>query len=64
MEIIQICAWCQQEGQGKSHAQKAENPLEQVSHGICRYHARRLRNSYRRSHTASHLRPLAASCHS
>lgn len=64
MNVIMICAWCQQEDQGKIHAQKPESTLEQISHGICQYHARRLRNSYRRSHTASRFHPLAASRHS
>ncbi len=64
MEMIQICAWCQKEDPGKIQSQKPENPLEQVSHGICRYHARHLRSSYRRSHTASRLHPLAASSRS
>ncbi len=47
--MIQICAWCEQEDQRNIPTQNAENPLEQVSHGICRDHARRLRNGLRRN---------------
>ncbi len=64
MEMMQICAWCAQENPRNIQLQKPENPLKQVSHGICQDHARRLRNSYRRSHTSSRLLPLTASCHS
>ncbi len=56
--MIQICAWCQQEDQGKIQAQKEKNPLEQISHGICRDHARSLRNGYHRTNATSPLRPL------
>lgn len=47
--MIQICAWCQHEGQREIHEQIAESKLEQISHGICQDHARHLRRTYRRS---------------
>ncbi|MDH5586997.1 MAG: hypothetical protein OEZ05_10245 [Nitrospirota bacterium] len=47
--MIQICAWCQQEGLQDVHRQMSERPLAKISHGICPDHARRLRHSYRPS---------------
>jgi len=47
--MIQICAWCQQEGSQDVQGQIANRPLAKISHGICRNHALNLRHTYRRS---------------
>ncbi len=47
--MIKICAWCEQEDQRDIQAQRLESSSEQISHGICHNHARRLRHSYRSS---------------
>ena len=46
--MIQVCAWCEQEGRHNILTQKSEYSLGQVSHGICPTHALRLRHGYRR----------------
>lgn len=62
--MIKICAWCEQEDQRDVQAQRSANSSEQISHGICRNHARRLRHSYlsslhRQSTAHSSYRPMA-----
>ncbi len=47
--MIQICAWCQQEGSQDVHKRMSKRPLAKVSHGICRTHALSLRHSFRPS---------------
>jgi|GEM_PF-2924700 len=47
--MIRICAWCQQEGKLGVLEATGEGSDTQQSHGICPYHVRRLRHTYRRS---------------
>ncbi len=47
--MIQICAWCEQEGQQDIYEKMAGRLPGQISHGICRNHALRLRHGYRRT---------------
>jgi len=50
--MIQICAWCQQEGKlgvlGVLESTGEDSDTQQ-SHGICPYHVLRLKRTYRRS---------------
>jgi hypothetical protein len=49
VDMIVICAWCQQEGNGRILEATGEKADERQSHGICQYHSLRLRHDYRRS---------------
>ncbi len=49
VDMIVICAWCQQEGKQQILATSGQKADGQESHGICQYHSLRLRHDYRRS---------------
>ena len=47
--MIQICAWCQQEGKLEALEPTGESFDTRQSHGICPYHVLCLRHTYRHS---------------
>jgi len=61
VNMIVICAWCQQEGQQRILATTGEKADKQLSHGICQYHSLRLRHDYRRSLFFETTSPVSSS---